>query len=194
MPKMRDQSLTVSTAADHSARRRERSSSGIVGRNSLSSSQPPSTSSSVHRPTASPASRAAPRAVDSMTFGRSTRTPVTSARKRQRKLLALAPPSTLIDAMGLPASAAIAERTSQAWKAMDSRTARARWFLLVPLVRPMIIPRAPWSQCGAPSPENAGTTMHPAVSGTLSAMASVSPDSSTMPSSSLSHCTAAPAM
>ena len=84
--------------------------------------------------------------------------PVMSARNWQRKLLALAPPSTFTERILVPESDSMARMTSFAWKAMDSRAARAMWHLLVPLVRPMIMPLAFWSQWGAPRPTNAGTT------------------------------------
>ena len=55
-------------------------------------------------------------------------------------------------------------------------------------------PRAYWSQYGAPSPVNAGTTKQPFVSGTARAMASESLAFSSRPSSSRSHWMAAPAV
>ena len=47
---------------------------------------------------------------------------------------------------------------------------------VVPRVRPVIVPRAYWSQCGAPSPAKAGTRYTPPESGTLAASASTSAD------------------
>ena len=44
---------------------------------------------------------------------------------------------------------------------MPSSVARARWARVVPRVRPVIEPRACGSQCGAPSPANAGTKYTP---------------------------------
>ena len=63
-------------------------------------------------PTARPASMAAPMAVVSMTFGRSTRTPRMSAWNCIRKLLALAPPSTRSTVDFMLESEAIAVMTS----------------------------------------------------------------------------------
>src|SRR6266480_3862857 len=56
------------------------------------------------------------------------------------------------------------------------------------------MPRAYWSQCGAPSPANAGTRYTPPVYATCEARASTSDDDVMMPSPSRSHCTTAPAM
>ena len=48
-----------------------------------------------------------------------------------------------------------------------SSAARAICARVVPRVSPTIVPRACGSQCGAPSPANAGTRYTPPVSGTL---------------------------
>src|SRR5262245_33121799 len=55
-------------------------------------------------------------------------------------------------------------------------------------------PRAYGSQCGAPSPTNAGTTTTPSDEGTLVASRSTSTDDLITPRPSRSHCTTAPAM
>ena len=47
--------------------------------------------------------------------------------------------------------------TSRVWKAVASRAARAMCPLFAKRVRPRIAPRASGRQCGAKSPENAGT-------------------------------------
>ena len=59
-----------------------------------------------------------------------------------RRLLALAPPSTLRLVIGVPASSSIARMTSMDWKAMDSSAARAMWAAVAPRVRPQITPWA----------------------------------------------------
>ena len=70
-----------------------------------------------------------------------------------------------------PASSSSTSRTS---KAIASSVARTRWARVVPRVRPMIVPRACGSQCGAPSPVSAGTKTTPSEESTVAAMASVS--------------------
>ena len=91
------------------------SASPICGTNLLSRDQFSLRSSSPSQnPTVSPAMYAAPRAVDSMHLGRSTSMPVMSARNWQRKLLALAPPSTLTEWISVLESASIALMTSLA--------------------------------------------------------------------------------
>src|SRR5436190_13354970 len=77
---------------------------------------------------------------------------------------------------------------------MLSNAARARCFAVTPRVSPRIAPRAYESQCGAPSPENAGTKKTPAESGTCDASNSESFDDRIIPKPSRSHCTTAPAM
>ena len=57
-----------------------------------------------------------------------------------------------------------------------------------------MVPRAYWSQCGAPSPAKAGTRYTPPQSGTVAASASTSADDLTRPRPSRSHCTTAPPM
>jgi len=88
----------------------------------------------------------------------------------------------------------MASRTSATWKAMASSAARARCPAVVPRVIPAISPRAYGSQCGAPSPANAGTRYTPPLSGTLAASASTSAAVRISPSPSRSHCTTAPPM
>ena len=65
---------------------------------------------------------------------------------------------------------------------------------MAPRVRPRIAPRAYASQCGAPSPANAGTKQTPPLSGTLSASASTSCAEAMIFRPSRSHCTTAPPM
>ena len=86
----------------------------------------------------------------------------------------------------------MASVTSRVWKAIASSVARAMWAAVVPRVRPRIVPRAAASQCGAPSPVNAGTTTTPPVSGTEAASGSTSCSRSMIPSPSRSQSTAAP--
>ena len=74
-----------------------------------------------------------------------------------RSSFAVAPPSTRSSVSVRPASFSMATRTSALWKAIDSRTARARWPPVEPRVSPKMAPRAYASQCGAPSPAKAGT-------------------------------------
>ncbi len=94
----------------------------------------------------------------------------------------------------MPESSFITSSTSATWKAIPSSAARARWPAVVPRVRPVMVPRAYWSQCGAPSPANAGTRYTPPQSGTLAASASISADDRIRPSPSRSHWTTAPPM
>mmetsp|Transcript_37426 Transcript_37426/g.94451 ORF Transcript_37426/g.94451 Transcript_37426/m.94451 type:complete len:234 (+) Transcript_37426:525-1226(+) len=84
-----------------------------------------------------------------------------------------------------PMSARIASSTSLACQAMASSMARARCALVLKPVRPRMAPRAVSSQCGARSPENAGTMYTPPVSGTELARFSNSVGSVAMPM--LSH-------
>jgi len=63
----------------------------------------------------------------------------------------------------------------------------------VPRVRPTIVPRLYMSQCGAPSPVNAGTKYTFPLSDTDSAMSSVSAADEISFISSRSHWTTAPA-
>ena len=63
-----------------------------------------------------------------------------------RKSLFVAPPSTLRDKGFSRESFSTATRLSRAWYAMDSSALRQICSLLLPRVRPMIIPRAYWSQ------------------------------------------------
>ena len=69
-----------------------------------------------------------------------------------------------------------------------------RCSLVVRRVSPNIAPLAYMSQCGAPSPANAGTTITPSASGTFVAKYSASAGVSRIFSPSRSHCIAAPAM
>ena len=55
----------------------------------------------------------------------------------------------------------IATRRSHTSNAIPSSVARATCAAVVPRVRPVILPRAPWSQYGAPSPASAGTNATP---------------------------------
>ncbi len=57
-----------------------------------------------------------------------------------------------------------------------------------------MVPRAYGSQCGVPSPVNAGTKAMPPLSGTDAASASTAGAESMIPRLSRSHCTAAPVM
>ena len=66
--------------------------------------------------------------------------------------------------------------------------------MVVPRVSPTIVPRAYASQCGAPSPVNAGTKYTPSLLSTCAANASISEAFLIKPSPSRSHCTIAPAM
>ena len=60
--------------------------------------------------------------------------------------------------------------------------------------RPINMPAACASQCGAPRPTKAGTKTTPSVSGTLAASASTSAEEPMSFKLSRSHCTTAPAM
>ena len=68
------------------------------------------------------------------------------------------------------------------------------WAAVVPRVMPTIVPRAYGSQCGAPSPANAGTRYTPPLSGTDSGQRLDVGRLRMMPSPSRSHCTTAPPM
>src|ERR1051325_1810294 len=145
-------------------------------------------------PTARPAGEAAPSAVVSVTLGRTTGTPSRLDWNCIRRLFADAPPSTRSSLSLIFASACMARRTSATWNAMPSSAARAMCAAVVPRVTPATRPRAYWSQCGAPSPANAGTRYTPSGSVTCAASASTSDEDLMMPSPSRSHCTTAPAM
>ena len=134
----------------------------------------PTSARSFQNPTARPARQAAPKAVVSATLGRTTGTCNRSAWNCMSRLLAEAPPSTRNSCTGMPESSCITSSTSATWKAMPSSAARAMWPAVVPRVRPVMVPRAYWSQWGAPSPANAGTRYTPPQSGTLAASASTS--------------------
>ena len=77
---------------------------------------------------------------------------------------------------------------------MASSAARTMCARPVPRVMPTMVPRLYMSQYGAPSPVNAGTRNTPAVSGTLSAICSLSAAFLISFISSRSHCTVAPPM
>lgn len=77
---------------------------------------------------------------------------------------------------------------------MDSSVALTSCARVKPRVMPVIVPRAYWFQYGAPRPVKAGTTYTPPVSATERASASEAAASGMSFSSSLSHCTAAPAV
>ena len=64
--------------------------------------------------------------------------------------------------------------------------------LVLPRVRPTIVPRAYGSQCGEPRPVSAGTNTTPSVSGTDVASGSASANSVITPSPSRSQFSAAP--
>src|ERR1041385_5069523 len=151
-------------------------------------------SSEGQTPSASPASAAAPSAVVSTMSGRSTGTPRRSAWNWRSQSLAEPPPSTRRRGSSSPAAPSIASMSSRVPKAMDSRAARTRCAGVVPRVRPVIVPRASGSQCGLPSPTNAGTMCTPPVSGTEAASAAESEACLRRPSSSRSHWITAPAM
>jgi len=70
---------------------------------------------------------------------------------------AIIPPSTRSSSSMTPESAFIASSTSRVWKAVASRAARAMWPRFTKRVSPTRAPRASERQCGANSPENAGT-------------------------------------
>ena len=71
--------------------------------------------------------------------------------------------------------AAMASTTSRTWKPMASIRARARWARPVPRLSPRMVPRAPGSQWGLPSPVKAGTTTTPSLDSTVRASGSMSP-------------------
>ncbi len=85
--------------------------------------------SGAHRPAPTPASIAAPRPVDSISVGRSTVTPATSAWNCISKSFAAAPPSTRSRASGRRASSAIAAKRSCTSSAIPSsdRTGKAQF-------------------------------------------------------------------
>ncbi len=76
--------------------------------------------------------------------------------------MAEAPPSTR-SRMGDVGPAAMASTTSRTWKLMASTMARARWARPTPRLSPRMVPRAPGSQWGLPSPVKAGTTTTPSL-------------------------------
>src|SRR6185295_7311271 len=140
------------------ARRKAASPGFICGSKRRSSFHSEASSASdCHSPTPRPASAAAPKAVVSVFSGRKTDTPRMSAWNCISRLLRAAPPSTRSSLNAQPASWCIASIRSAVWKAMLSSAARAMWARLEPRVRPMIVPRAYASHCGAPSPAKAGT-------------------------------------
>src|SRR5437773_715276 len=146
-----------------------------------------------HTPVASPARKAAPRAVVSCIAATSTGMPATSAWNCIRKPFAVPPPSTRRTSIGWPA-ARIASRRSRVWYAMLSRVARTIWARVVPRSMPIRRPRAYMSQCGAPSPVNAGTRYTLSLPASPAASDSVSAAVAMIPRPSRSHCTAAPVM
>ncbi len=73
------------------------------------------------------------------------------------RLSAVIPPSTFNVVSASPESAFIASTTSRVCQAVASSTARARWPFVMYDVSPAITPRASLCQCGANSPEKAGT-------------------------------------
>ena len=103
-----------------------------------------------------------------------------------------APPSTRSAPSGVPVSLCTASSTSATWKAMLSSAARAMCPGVVSRRRPISMPPACGSQCGAPRPTNAGTNTTPPVSGTLAASASTSAEEPISLRLSRSHCTTAP--
>src|SRR5438445_4829517 len=147
-----------------------------------------------HTPAASPASPAAPSAVVSTTSGRATGTPSRSAWNCISQSFAAAPPSTWSAASRRSASPVIASSTSLVPNAIASSAARTRCARVVPRVSPTIVPRAFGSQCGAPSPTNAGTKYTPPVSGTSRASCSDSDAWVISLNPSRRHWIAAPAM
>ena len=103
-----------------------------------------------------------------------------------------APPSTFNSVSGWAPASTMASTTSRVWKAMASTTARANSARPVPLVRPIIVPRAQGSHHGLPRPAKAGTKTTPALSSTDSASGPSSAASEIRPSSSRNHWTIAP--
>mmetsp|Transcript_544 Transcript_544/g.1208 ORF Transcript_544/g.1208 Transcript_544/m.1208 type:complete len:347 (+) Transcript_544:148-1188(+) len=147
------------------------------------------------RPAPMPAARAAPRAVVSMSSGRTTGIPRMSACMFMRSAFCVAPPSTRrAPTLSPSASAFIASSTSRLWKQIASSVARAMCAFVQYCVIPTMHPRASVRQCGAKSPLKAGTKHTPAESGTLAASPSISFADLMIPRLSLSHDTAAPAM
>src|SRR5690242_14805137 len=138
-------------------------------------------------PTASPAAYAAPSAVVSVTSGRTTGTPSTSAWNCISNSLTTIPPSTLSSVSSTPESARIASTTSTVWNAVASSAARARCALVTYRVNPTIAPRASLRQYGANRPEKAGTTYAPPLSSTVRASASTSDALEIRPRLSRSH-------
>src|SRR5690625_4767225 len=107
------QPMARSTALFQTRIRRARSDADIRGENLRPSRQFPATSAvSFHTPAPRPAAYAAPSAVVSSTFGRTTSMPSTSAWNCMRKSLTAAPPSTRISSSAAPRSAAAASITS----------------------------------------------------------------------------------
>ena len=185
--------ITRSTARCQSPRRSARSFASIFGSKRTSPCRLARSSSGfAQKPVASPARYAAPSAVVSVTCGRTTGTPSTSAWNCISRLFTAAPPSTRSAASGVPVSLSTASSTSATWKAMLSRAARAMCPGVVSRRSPISIPLACGSQCGAPSPTNAGTKTTPPASGTLAASASTSADEPISRRLSRSHCTTAP--
>ena len=137
---------------------------------------------------------AAPQAVDSNILGRNTGTFKISAWNCINISFWLAPPSTRSSFSGWSKSDCIAVSTSDTWNAMDSKAARAICALLVPRDIPHKSARASLSQCGAPSPVNAGTSTTPSLEVTLLASCSTSLLFWIIPKPSRSHCTTAPAI
>ncbi len=90
-------------------------------------------------------------------MGRITGMSSTSAMNCISRWSAVIPPSTFSTEDGTPRSAFMASTTSRVCHAVASSTARARWPLVMYEVSPTMRPRASLCQCGANSPENAGT-------------------------------------
>src|ERR1017187_3929168 len=187
------QPFARSTAFCQRPRRSARSAGSMRGSNRLSPCRFVRNSSGpAQNPVANPARYAAPSAVVSVTCGRTTGTPSTSAWNCINRSFTEAPPSTRSAASGVPVSLWTASSTSATWNAMASSAARAMCPGFVSRRSPISIPAACASQWGAPRPTNAGTNTTPPVSGTEAASASTSPDELISLSLSRSHCTTAP--
>ncbi len=101
--------------------------------------------------------QAAPSAVVSTTRGRSTGTPSRSASACANHGFAAMPPSMRKVQALLAPSRCIAASRSRVWKQTDCSAAVTISPMPLSRVSPRMAPRACGSQCGAPSPVNAGT-------------------------------------
>ena len=144
-----------------------------------------------HVPIFNPAIKATPRAVVSVVLATLIVLSKISAWNCIRKEFFVCPPSTLIGRFEFEL-VMDAWRTSLIWKAVDSNAALIKWYLVVVLLIPVIIPSAFVFQWGEPNPLNAGTKYNPPLSFVSSEIKFVSETSLINLIPSLIHCIADP--